>query len=585
MRWVAKFCRFEGRWLLCLALLVLGTPVWAAPRVQASLDRAEIAPGEAATLTITIANEDARPLLPQLSGLHILLTGQRVSSQYFGGGNGQTTFTRTYQVSADHEGDFTIAPISVDGQQLPPLHLKVSGSAVQGGQPQPGTSGAAAAADEKHALPFMRVVLPRDRLYVGEEVPIQIKAYFREGTEAHMSGALAVTGDAFTATGLDDHPARSEETVEGQPWVVLTWSSVLGAIKSGSYPLNIELPLIVRLRLGGDSDMEQRLQALFGMAHTNGFIGDNLDEIFGKVVERHLVLKPQATQVQVLPLPEAGKPADFSGAVGHFNVNATLSPQAGAVGEPLTLAITVSGQGNLARINTPGLAESAQWRTYRPEVRQTAVAGAATAGSKIFSQPIVPKMPGTFKVPGIALSWFDPDTERYETRTTPDITVRINPARGEPSDSLEPPAATSQPAAASAPAVVESGHARSLQPVIRKPWFLALLLAPVVALLLALSVRAVGGYVIRTRHSERAVVHSVRRWLALMDEAITRNDPIGFFEVARRALQQHPPALPAAAQVLFDAADQVAYGGGSMPAEQLRKWRERVAALLQGGQA
>jgi len=570
-------------WLVMLVLLLVAAPALAAPQAQASLDPSVIAPGDSATLTITIANEDAHPVLPQVPGLRIMLMGQSVSSQYYGGGNSQTVFSRTYQVSAGREGDFTIAPISVNGVQLKPLRLKVSASAAAAA----GGPGASAAADEKRALPFLRVVVPRTRLYVGQEVPIQIKAYFREGTEAHMEGPLAVTGDAFTATGLDAHPSRSQETLDGQNWVVLTWSSVLGAIKSGDYPLNVELPLLVRLRLGGDTSMEQRLQQMFGIAHTNGFIGDDLDQIFGRQVERHLVLRPPATQLQVLPLPSAGRPADFSGAVGHFDVTAGVAPASGAVGDPLTLKITVAGKGNLSRINTAGLQDSAQWRTYRPEVQQAQASGpggvAGVAGSKTFSQPIVPRTAGSLTVPGIALSWFDPDAERYETRETPALTVRVSPAREQPASGVQAGQGTvSRPAAAvAARPAVAFHHARSLRPLILEPWFMGVLATPVAGLLLTLLWQGIGGRLGRVRQGrQRAGVQDGQRWVTLMDAAITRGDAVEFFEVVRRALQERPGVAPEAVREILEAADRVAYGRGSMSAGQLRQWREQVAGLL-----
>ena len=593
---MAGMQRYDRRalaWLLWLVIFAGVRPAWAAPQAQATLDRQVIAPGEAATLTIIITNEDAHPVLPQVPGLNITLTGQRVSSQYFGGGNSQVTFARTYSVSAGHEGDFSIAPISVNNVPLPPLHLKVSATAAATARAQSGgqAGGQGAAADDKRALPFMRVVLPHTRLYVGEEVPIQIKAYFREGTEAHMEGPLAVTGDAFTATGLDTHPVRSEEVINGENWVVLTWPCVLGAIKSGNYPLNIELPLLVRLRLGGDADMQRQLQALFGMAHTNGFIGDDLDEVFGRQVERHLVLKPPATQVQVLSVPAAGRPADFTGAVGHFEVAATVAPTGGAVGEPLTFRITVSGRGNLSRFSTPGLADSAQWRVYRPEAQQVSASATGGVGSRTFSQPIVPRVPGALRVPGIALSWFDPDTERYETRQTPALTVMVSPAPG--ADTRPASGLASAPAMSSAPAAVPvaaplrpvSGwrHTHSLRPLVRAPWFLALLAAPVAGLLLILLWRGVGGFIGRARPDQGAGAQAARRWLASLDAAITREDAAEFLAVARRALQGCSTADPALAQEILAAADQVAYGAGSMSGAQLRHWRERMAALLAGG--
>ena len=67
----------------------------------------------------------------------------------------------------------------------------------------------------------MRVTMPKHSLYVGELVPVQVKAYFRAGTAASLNGLPLLGSDAFSLGKLGEHPAQSQEMVDGQPFTVL----------------------------------------------------------------------------------------------------------------------------------------------------------------------------------------------------------------------------------------------------------------------------------------------------------------------------------------------------------------------------
>ncbi len=90
------------------------------------------------------------------------------------------------------------------------------------------------------------------------------------------AGPLALVGDAFTVNGLDKLPVRSEETLGGMRYLVWTWSAVLGALKSGNYPLGFEKPATVSVRLRGpDADMASRLRSLIGTSSAGAFMDDS----------------------------------------------------------------------------------------------------------------------------------------------------------------------------------------------------------------------------------------------------------------------------------------------------------------------
>ena len=433
-------------------------------------------------------------------------------------------------------------------------------------------------AAEQRQLPFLRLELSRHRLYVGEQAPIQIKAYLREGTEAHMEGALRITSDAFTASNLNDQPTRDFEVIGDDTWTVFTWTSVLGAIKSGEYPLEVELPLLVRLRLGSGSDMTQRLRAFFGGGRAGGFAGDDLDTIFGHRVERHLILKPpQTALITVLPLPRENRPADFSGAVGQFKVEAAIAPR-GVLGDPLNLTVTVSGTGSLASMDTPGVVESAQWRGYRPTA-QLKLDATGLSGNKTFTQPVVPQASGRLQVPPIQFSWFDPWTAHYVSQQTPSLAVMVAPAVAVAATTAGATALDQSTFATPVPRVrPRAGRITDdLRPIIREPWFLTLLTLPPLVLLLLISWRPVK----QRRECLSGVMRgTAQASLMRMDAAIAQGNTADFFAEARQALEAHPPADEGAWLKLRETADQVAYAGGSLSPESLYQWRQQVARLL-----
>src|ERR1700733_9745147 len=381
-----------ARIAILFGLLVLGAgPVAAASRFSVTLDPPNFPVAGSAELTVTVTgDEDAAPIIPHVPGLVINPDGQSTSIRQV---NGAVTaiFARTYRVTASREGTFTIPPIQIGNGATLPLIVHVGATGTTG-RARPGTDApdadhttpADVAKALREAMPMMKVVLPQSRLYVGQLLPIQIKAYFRQGVSARLEGPLAAVGDAFTVSGLDKRPTQTEEAVGGVGYTVLTWNSVLGALKSGDYPVGLEMPVTLNIQLPGtDSDMAARLRALFGTSSRSAFMNDSdIGNLFGRVVQKTVTLKPEATPVTVLPLPVDGRPADFAGAVGQFQVASELLPAGGAVGDPLTFKFTVTGKGNLSRVSSDALHDSAQWRVYRTDSKVTADDDAGLQGFK-----------------------------------------------------------------------------------------------------------------------------------------------------------------------------------------------------------
>jgi hypothetical protein len=253
------------RTLQCIAafavMTVLALPALAAnPAISAALEPAHVAVGESAQLTVTIGGGTGdEPALPHVDGLEFTPMGQTSETQSI---NGVVTASSsyTYLVTANRAGKFTIPSMKI-GQgsaagTTQPIVLQVTGAGSATAphaslQPAPALpSPNVPGADDDQAVStggqqaFLRLVTPKRDLHVGELVPVQIKAYFRDGLQATINGLPSLSSDAFTLNSLDDKPVQTQEDIDGQSYAVLTWTTSLSAVKAGDYSLSLEMPVL-----------------------------------------------------------------------------------------------------------------------------------------------------------------------------------------------------------------------------------------------------------------------------------------------------------------------------------------------------
>ncbi len=124
--------------------------------------------------------------------------------------------------------------------------------------------------------------------------------------------------------------------------------------------------------------------------------------------------------INVKPLPEAGKPADFTGGVGDFKVTAAMSGDSSIGGEPLTLTVKVAGTGNIGLVGEPQLVPISGVKVLSPETKQTTrTSDGRVGGERTFNYPLIPTADGKFVIPEIEMGFFNPRTGSYYTQTTP----------------------------------------------------------------------------------------------------------------------------------------------------------------------
>jgi hypothetical protein len=131
--------------------------------------------------------------------------------------------------------------------------------------------------------------------------------------------------------------------------------------------------------------------------------------------------------LEVEPLPEKGKPANFSGLVGEFDVSTTASPTTINVGDPITLGITVTSPSNLGHFELPALQQQAALaESFRiPDEMAPGVVGGET---KRFTQTVRALSVDVAAVPPIEIPYFDSRSGTYTVARSEPIPLTVREA-------------------------------------------------------------------------------------------------------------------------------------------------------------
>jgi hypothetical protein len=580
------------------------------PLVYATIQPAQILLGESAQFTITNLGDGTNPItMPVVAGLKFEIIGRTREVQLI---NGTTlpSSSIVMRVTPQMAGIFTIPAVTPRAQ---PLVLQVNASASGTSRPSlsrpaapipppPILSGASIPkgvrlTDDGSA--YVRLSVPKREVYVGESVPVEIEVGMRSGFVSSLNGLPKLTDDNFALNNLSHQPERTEKLINGEPFVLLTWRSTLAVVKPGAFSLSAEAPLTVKIRTR--PKQESSLDDRFGDPFWQN--------LFGATVPKDIDVKSPAQELTVRELPAQGRPADFHGAIGTFSIASDVSPTKADVGDPLTLRMRVTGSGNFDRVDSTMLDHLDQWKTYPPKSSFNTSDPIALGGMKTFEQPVIASKPGVQELPGLAFSYFDPNTRHYETARSAPLSVSISPSladsRAAPHALGTAALADNKFAAGLRPDHVETPAMSSLIPLYLQPKFLAV--PSIVVLAFAAgwaSARRRRGVGERESASDRIASRAAKRSLAQMQAAARVGDVALFFDSARTALRsmlaarwQLAPEEITAAELedrlgaesdireLFALADEAKYSGHKLNATDFARWLRIVRRQLMSDKA
>jgi hypothetical protein len=589
------------------AAIIIGSFAAAAmaddPLVYATIQPAQIALGESAQFTITNLGDGTNAIsLPVVSGLKFEIIARTHEIQLI---NGTTlpSSSIVMRVTPQVAGIFTIPAVTPKAQPLVlqvaaapgsgPAHAAAPGVPIPPPPILPGGAIPKGVHLSDDGSAYVRLSIPKREVYVGESVPVEIEVGMRSGFVSSLNGFPKLSDDNFALNNLSHQPERSERLINGEPFVLLTWRSILAVVKPGTFALAAETPLTVKIRTR--PKRESALDDRFGDPFWQN--------LFGTTVPKDITVTSPPQELRVLELPAEGRPPDFHGAIGTFSITSDISPAKADVGDPLTLRMRVTGSGNFDRVDSTMLEHVDRWKTYPPKSSFNTSDPIGFNGMKTFEQPVIASEPGAQQLPGLSFSYYDPSARRYQTARSAPLSVSISPALADRAPSAISAGAASpkdEYTAGLRPDHVDAATSgSSLIPLYLRPGFLG------IPSFIVLAFAAGWAGARRRRGSEegesadRITSKAAKRVLARMQVQARAGNAMAFFDSARTALQASlaarwkvPPEDVTTAEVdarlgaqdeirqLFALADESKYSGRELNATDFARWLRLVRRHL-----
>jgi hypothetical protein len=340
---------------------------------------------------------------PDFSNFNVSGPNQSVSNSWI---NGVRTYKKTYTyfLTPKKRGNFSIsqATINIDGTVYKTIPVKVSVTAAVD-KPKDPNDPNFIASENIHLVAEISKTNP----YLNEAISVVYKLY--------VSPTIAVDNwneidspryNDFWSQNIDTQGQKVQNgTYKGEDYRYLVLrKTVLYPQKTGK--LNIE-PLTLNLSMRVPSNRRN-------------IFGGNLMTRVSRTVSAG------NQTINVKSLPENGKPADFTGAVGSFSFDVTSSKDVLDASESLQIKVGVKGNGNLKLFKLPKLTLPSSLEVYEPEHAENVKTNSAGMQGDISdSYTVVPQYKGKYPIPSISFSYFDLKSRSYKRLNSDEFVIDV----------------------------------------------------------------------------------------------------------------------------------------------------------------
>ncbi len=407
------------------------------------------------TLLIQVEDVDSPepPELPEVDGLDIRSGGTPSRSSTISIINGRrsesTSVTYSYSLTPRREGTF----------EIPSFTVKTAG-----GTRQTRPVRISATTSQTGDLMFAEVAGQKEKLFVGQPIDLTLRIWLKPYRDQKL-GVTISASDMWRMITEQTQWGAFAETLEklASEGNTIGGQEVLRKDKNGvqrSYYL-YEVPAKFYPKHAGQIEMgDVQIVAQYptklGKSRDpfESFFGDSpfgrgmFDDDFFKnrgfspfgqsltvTAARPIVVTPEVAPIEVTPIPTMGRPADYRGAVGQYQMITQATPAKVKAGDPITLKIGIRGTGPMELVQAPPLATLPSL-TSDFKVSDEPLAGIVQDDIKVFTTSIRPRREGISQVPSIPFSFFDPETEKFVTVQSEPISIEVDKAEKLALDSI-----------------------------------------------------------------------------------------------------------------------------------------------------
>jgi BatD DUF11 like domain len=403
------------RKILILSFLLL--PIIAAAqddiKIQISLDRDTINIGEQASLTVTVSGSQRNlpaPELPNLSMFNVYSQGTSTNISIVNGSM-ETSYSYRYLLQPKRQGSFPIRPVSLVFNQKRYTSNELVLTVNEAGVSTPTTLKQEATSQEGGGGDlFLTAEVNKKTAYVNEQITLTIKFFY--GVQLYSQPEYNAPQTTDFWTDVLDAQKSYYQIVDGRRYQVIEISSALFPTRSGDLtigPAMVSAMIVVK--------KAPRRNDPFSM----------FDDFFSQGESRSVRSRP--IKINVLPLPDNGKPSGFTGTVGDYTITATPDKTVVDMNQPVSVTYKISGTGNIKTIAEPNIEDIQEFRTYRASSdEKISKVGGLVGGTKAFEEVYIPKRAGTLTIPSVKLDFFNPVTKKYHSIASGAIELNVNPA-------------------------------------------------------------------------------------------------------------------------------------------------------------
>jgi hypothetical protein len=340
---------------------------------------------------------------PDFSNFNVSGPNQSVSNSWI---NGVRTYKKTYTyfLTPKSRGNFTVsqATIVIDGTVYKTVPVKVTVTAAVD-KPKDPNDPNFIASENIHLVAEISKTNP----YLNEAISVVYKLYVSPNIAVDNWNEIdSPRYNDFWSQNINTQGQKVQNgTYKGEDYRYLVLrKTVLYPQKTGE--LNIE-PLTLNLSMR---------------------VPTNRRDIFGGSIMTRVskVVSAGNQTISVKPLPEQGKPADFTGAVGSFSFDVTSSKKVLDASESLQIKVGVKGNGNLKLFKLPKLSLPSSLEVYEPEHAENVKTNSAGMQGDISdSYTVVPQYKGKYPIPSTSFSYFDLKTKSYKRLNSDEIIIDV----------------------------------------------------------------------------------------------------------------------------------------------------------------
>ena len=385
--------------------------------------------GDQFRLSYTVTTQKVKDFrAPSIKGFDVLMgpsRSEQSSTQVVNGSVSSTSsITFTYILMANTAGEFTVpgASIVADGNQMISNSVKIKvlpqdqnhNSSRRNNDNSSSIQPSSNASVSNQDL-FITATASKTNVYEQEAFVLTYKIYTRE-SNLQLNNAKLPDFKGFHSQEIEmtTNARWTPEHYKGRNYYTTVYRQfVLFPQQSGK--LFIE-PAQFQMTVNKPVQSADPFDAFF-----NG--GNNVIEI------KKPITTPKIA-INVNPLP-AGKPTNFLGGVGEFNISSSINSKELKTNDAITIKLVISGTGNLKLISNPEIKFPDDFEVYDPKVdNQVRLTKEGLTGNKVIEYLAIPRHAGTYKIPGVSFSYFDIRSKSYKTLNTEDYVINVEKGAG-----------------------------------------------------------------------------------------------------------------------------------------------------------